>query len=196
MAVSNQITGMSLEDFMRLWAEEGPFELIDGERIPVMAQVFGASNIANNLAFALNAYCIPKEIGKAFTETTFVLVPFGTPNWVKGSRIPDVMFIRAKILAEYKTEHPDWEIYPLALVPDLAVEIVSNEDDYLVVMKKVRSYLADGVQVVWLIEPPERIVNVYSANNPKHPIVMTNEDKLSGGDVIPGFEISVKDIFV
>jgi len=102
MVIGEAMTGMSLDEFMRLWDEEGPFELIDGERVPVSPQMFGATNSANNLAFALNTYSIPKGLGPAFVEATFVLTLFGESNWVTGSRVPDALYIRAEKLAQYK----------------------------------------------------------------------------------------------
>lgn len=195
MVIGEAMTGMSLDEFMRLWDEEGAFELIEGERIAMSPKVFGHTSVQKKLVVAFNNYANPKGLGEAFPEGTFVLVPFGVSNWVTGSRTPDVMFIRAEKLAQYKAEHPNWERYPLSLIPDLVVEVVSENDTYVDVMKKVRAYLRDGVQIVWLVDPFNRMVMVYAAADPQHPVMLAEDNQLTGGDLIPGFEISVKEIF-
>jgi len=56
----------------------------------------------------------------------------------------------------------------------------------------VGNYLAVGV-VVWLIDPVARTVEIYT---PGHAVVTLNDGQtLSGGDVLPGFSVPVKDLF-
>lgn len=52
-----------------------------------------------------------------------------TPNWVTGSRQPDVMFSTAERINAYKEANPDWKRKPYVLVPDLVVEVMSVNDD-------------------------------------------------------------------
>ncbi len=193
MVIKDTVEGMSLDDFMRLWDEEGPFELIDGERIPVPTKMFGNSRIANKLMLSLNNHSLAKGVGEAYVEATFVLT-MDTPNWVKGARIPDVMYIRAERWAEYRAANPDWESKPLILVPDIVIEIVSENDDYPDVTKKIILYFKDGVQQVWLIEPQSRVITVY-VGNIKNLKTLLEGDVLTGGDTIPGFEIAVSELF-
>jgi Uma2 family endonuclease len=192
MVIKDTVEGMSLADFMRLWDEEGPFELIDGERIPVPTKMFGNIRIANKLMLSLNTHALAKGLGEAYVEATFVLT-MDTPNWVKGARIPDVMYIRAERWAAYHAANPDWETKPLILVPDIVVEIVSENDDYPDVTKKIIHYFKDGVQQVWLIEPQSRVITVYIGNI-KNLKTLLDGDVLTGGDTVPGFEIAVSDL--
>lgn len=187
-------TGMSLKDFMRLYYEEGAFELVDGKRIPVPTKMFGHINIANELMLLLNSYARLKGVGRAYVDAPFVTMPDQNNQWVNSSRVPDVMFIRAERLQEYKRTTPGWEMCPLAISPDLVVEIIGEEDTYLSVMKRVNAYLKEGVKTVWVIEPSTRSMSSHSGGNGKLPI-MSEKDKLSGGDIIPGFEIAVEKIF-
>ena len=41
--------GMPMEEFIRLYDTEGPFELIDGERKPIMPQVAGHGEVVREL---------------------------------------------------------------------------------------------------------------------------------------------------
>ena len=54
-------------------------------------------------------------------------------------------------------------------------------------------YLANGVELVWLIDPSCRTITVYTPNS--GPRVFNEEDILTGGDVLPGFRCKVADFF-
>ena len=79
------------------------------------------------------------------------------------------------------------------LVPDLAVEVISLNDIFKDVLAKVREYFHYGVQVVWVIAPEERQVYVYDA--PTHVRILTGQDELTGGEVVPGFRMPLGHLF-
>ena len=185
--------GMPLKDFMRLYYEQGAFELVDGKRVSVPTKMFGQINIANELMLLLNSFSRLKGLGRAYVDAPYVMMPEKDTAWVSGSRVPDVMFIRADRLAEYKRTTPGWEQCPLAIAPDLVVEIIGEEDSYLTIMQRVAAYLKEGVQMVWLVEPNTRKISIHAASD-KTPL-LGEKDKLNGGDIIPGFEITVEKVF-
>jgi Uma2 family endonuclease len=193
MAAEEKV-GIGMKEFMRLYFEEGAFELVDGKRIPVPTKMFGQINIANELMLLLNSFARLKGIGRAYVDAPFVTMPEKNNAVVTGSRVPDVMFIRAERLQEYKRTTPGWEMCPLAISPDLVVEIIGEEDSYLAVMKRVNAYLQEGVRMVWIVEPISRTVSVHAGSAARLPM-LTERDRLSGGEVIPGFEINVEKIF-
>jgi Uma2 family endonuclease len=186
---------MTLEDFMTLYSDEGAFELIDGERIPVMPHVADSGIVAFEFAQRLAAYVKERQLGKVFSEVPFVLPDEYDANWVKGSRVPDVMFIRADRLTALAESDPDWRKKPVLLVPDLAVEVVSPTDRYSQVNQKVERYLSDGVKLVWVIDPEEKMVIVHRAGSPQQ-TRLTAADTLSGEEVVEGFEVQVSQLFV
>jgi Uma2 family endonuclease len=118
---------MPLDEFIQDY-DEHPFELLNGERIPRLPSVFGHSETLMTMFRALDAYAIAQGTGNAYSETTFILPDADEQNWVKDSRIPDVMFYVGKRIADYKQAHPDHRVRPLALVPDVVVEVVSPND--------------------------------------------------------------------
>src|SRR5258708_28839150 len=187
-----RIAGMGVDEFISLYNEKGPFELSDGEIITMSPPKLGHGNSAGNIYYAIRDLAQPRKIGRAFMEVPYVLTD--DPNWVKGSRVPDVTFIRAERWEKYSSENPDWRKKPLILVPDLVVEIVSPTDRYVDVEKKVMQYLADGVQILWLVNPEHHTVTVYRASS-NQPTRLTTNDALDGADIIPGFTISVASIF-
>ena len=186
--------GMSWEEFSRTWDEIGPFELINGAVIPMPPKVHGHNKFAHNIDFAINTFAKPRQLGEAYTEGTFIRPDSEERNWIKGSRIPDVLYYRMERLKAYYESNEDWETKPLALAPDLVVEIISSNDTHHAVSEKVEGYLAMGVQIVWVITPPQRIIEVHTAGSNTIE-KLTSGDALSGGTVLPEFTMAVDDVF-
>jgi Uma2 family endonuclease len=182
---------MSMDEFIRRFQQEGPFEFIDGEIVPKMPTVSGHNKLAKRLFLAL----LPFEqqgFGQVFQEATYVLID--TPQWVRGSRLPDVMFVSAERLAQFERETPDADNKPYILVSDIVIEIVSPTDNYSDIGRRVQHYLNDGVRLVWVLDPQiqETIVHTLGSDQQTR---LTGEATLTGGDVLPGFALSFSAIF-
>lgn len=184
--------GIPFAEFIRLFEQEGPFEFVDGERIPVLPGVAEHSEIIKLVYQSLLAYEQQTRLIVTYAETAYVLVH--TPNWVTGARIPDVMVYAASRIADYKAKDVDWRKKPFVLVPDLAVEVVSPHDIYTDVDEKVDRYLSDGVRLVWVMNPRTASVRVHSAST-IHSTRLTEEHILDGGEVLPDFQLPIKEIF-
>jgi Uma2 family endonuclease len=72
-----------------------------------------------------------------------------------------------------------------AVIPELAVEVISPSNIFEEVLGKVHEYFQAGVQHVWGIAPPQQQVYVYQS--PSHIRVLDVQDKLTGGTFLPGF---------
>ena len=59
--------------------------------------------------------------------------------------------------------------------------------------KKLGEYFSAGVQVVWIVNPRKRTVQVYTAVH--RSVVFTESETLDGGDVLPGFVLRLKELF-
>lgn len=190
MSVQERV-GMPMDEFIRQF-DEAPFELIDGERILIVPPVAIHVVILKIIYGALYRYEQMTGIGVAFTEAPFVLAD--TSNWVKGSRVPDTMFYLAERWTAYITAVLDWYSKPFVFVPDLCVEIISANDNYADVEAKVDRYLADGVRLVWVVDPYNRTVAVYAPGSDQI-TRLSGDSTLSGSDLLPGFALPLKDIF-
>jgi Uma2 family endonuclease len=101
---------------------------------------------------------------------------------------PDIGFIRReRIPASFDFQH----YFPVP--PDFAIEVVSPSNTYAEAIAKVELYLEAGVPLVWLVMPRRRAVTVYRPG--QEPVTMVEGDELDGGDVVPGFRLSVGDLF-
>lgn len=190
MAVQERV-GMPMEAFIRQF-EAAPFELIDGERMLVVPPVALHVLILKVIYTALLKYEQTTGVGFAFSEAPFVLAD--VPDWVKGSRIPDASFYQAERWQAYLASTPDWSGKPFVLVPDLCVEIISTNDNYQDVDAKVDAYLSDGVKLIWVVNPRNQSVAVYTAGSDQF-TRLTLGTTLTGGDLLPGFALSLRDIF-
>ena len=76
--------------------------------------------------------------------------------------------------------------------PDLAVEVVSPSDEPRQRSIKITNYLAAGT-VVWMVYPLARELEVHAQGQRVR--IYGVEDTLEGGDLLPGFEMAIKDIF-
>ena len=79
------------------------------------------------------------------------------------------------------------------ITPDFVIELRSSSDTIKSLQSKMREYIENGVRLGWLIDPVQKKVYIYRANGEME--VLQNPEKLSGEDVLPGFELNVQEIF-
>lgn len=104
-------------------------------------------------------------------------------------RIPDVAYAswdRIPGRKAPKVPVPD-------LIPDLVVEVLSKSNTKREMERKRKEYLASGVRIIWLVDPKRRNVVVIRADGSK--TVLDATKTLDGGDVLPGFTLSLRDLF-
>lgn len=190
IAEPREHVGMAMDDFIAQF-DKAPFEYIDGEIKPLMPTVFIHSWITK-VFFKLLLALEEQESIVVFSETTFVMA--ANPSWVTGSRVPDVMVYDRARLVEYQSQQPEMGKLPLILVPDLCIEVISQNDPYSEIVKKVRGYLQDGVRIVWLVDPSERTVTLHTQGS-QQSTMLAEDDMLDGGAVVSSFRIRVGDIF-
>jgi Uma2 family endonuclease len=99
---------------------------------------------------------------------------------------PDAVFI-ANASLPIRTSSEGY----LATIPDLVVEVRTKNDTAAEVQSKVDDYLAAGVRVVWVADPQARTVTAHRAGALPH--VFHEDDTLSVEDIIPGFQLPVRD---
>jgi len=104
-------------------------------------------------------------------------------------RIPDVSFVSWE-----KLPGRDVPREPVAeLVPDLAVEVLSEGNTRREMDRKLREYFEAGVKAVWLIDPRSRSAEVFAS--PADHIRIEEDGVIDGGSVLPGFELSLRELF-
>lgn len=77
--------------------------------------------------------------------------------------------------------------------PLLAVEVLSPSDKQSEVHEKVTLYLESGVPTVWIVDPFFKMVHVHQRGVASQ--TFNDQQTLSGGDALPGLEVSVGELF-
>lgn len=113
---------------------------------------------------------------------------FCLPNGAK--RSPDVAWITKERWEALAPE--DRKKFP-PIAPDFVLELVSPSDDLADVQAKMREYMENGVRLGWLIDPESKLVEIYRQNQPVE--VLQSPTTLAGEDVLPGFVLSLRNIW-
>jgi Uma2 family endonuclease len=179
--VRQQVTA----DELLLMPDDGfRYELVKGElrRMTPAGNVHGRGTMS--FAWRLAQYVDENRLGTVYAaETGFRLAT--DPDTV---RAPDVAFVsRASVEAVGEVEG----FWPEA--PDLAVEVVSSGDSYADVEEKFFAWLDAGTKMVVVINPRQHSATVYKS--PSDITALAEADVLDGGEIVPGFELAVREIF-
>jgi Uma2 family endonuclease len=170
-------------DLLRLMRRTGRlYELVDGVLVE-KTMGYREGSLGGWLIRLIGHYLDEHDLGDlAGADATMRLM--------KGLvRVPDVSFTRWEKFPGGKL--PD-EAIP-DLVPDLAVEVLSKTNTVGEMQRKLKEYFLTGTSLVWLVDPEKRTVTVHTA--PDVSCVLTEDDTLDGGDVLPGFLLAVSRIF-
>ena len=160
------------------------FELVDGELIEMPGAGMLHNLIAALIYELIRDFAREHDLGLAFTDGLGYVIR-RDPDQV---RIPDASFVASdRLPAEGIPE----SFSPVA--PDLAVEVVSPNDNASDLHEKVQEYLGAGVQTVWVVWPRLRSVTVHHADGTSRDL--GQEDEIDGGDVLPGFGVPVASFF-
>ena len=175
---------MTAEELALIPDDGDQYELVGGVLTRMAPASFRPSNIAARITVRIGAYAEAHGLGEVTVADGGYLLERG-PDTV---RVPDVAFVRAERVPTLEEQ----EHFP-ALAPDLAVEVISPSDRMSEVEDKVRQYLASGVPLVWVFDPRRRGVTVHRPG--RAPLVLGEGDAFDGEDVLPGFRLSVSDVF-
>jgi Uma2 family endonuclease len=153
-------------------------ELVNGEIIEKDATEL-RSVVAGNILSALWAFVKQLHMGRVLGRVTY-----HKPGDVYHLLNPDVSFSSA--------QRPVLKVGYVPEMPDLVAEVKSPADNLEQLRRKVLYFLANGTKLVWLVIPEKRLIEVYAPDDEQ---VLTEGDTLNGGDVLPGFEMPVRDVF-
>lgn len=174
---------IDVETFERIAAQpenrDRRLELIDGEIVEKAMPTEQHGLYGGNLYVALAAFAHPRKLGRVTIETRC-----RKPDDPHNALIPDISFSSAR--------RPLVEQGSVPELPDLVVEIQSPDDSLKALREKIRYYLKNGTRMALLILPNKRLIEVYT---PQMELILTENDTLNGGDVLPGFELPVTAVF-
>lgn len=166
--------------------EEPLIEVVNGREVETPHMTALASWFASQLATSVALYGKEMNLGCAVVETLFRLRV--APEY---SRRPDVAFVSYERWPKDKMEGLDQNTWPVT--PDLAAEVVSKHDEVEALLEKLEEYFAAGVRQVWVMVPKKALIYVYDSFTRVR--ILTRDDVLEGGAVLPGFSLVLKEFF-
>ena len=176
--------GMTLEAFLK-WPriDEKPYlEYCDGRIEVKVSPQRRHGVIEKNMTWALDRFAAPAKLGAAYPE---LRCTFGGR-----SIVPDVVFqLEANIPVDEMGLLLDESVLP----PDIHVEIRSPDQSARKTREKLEHSIANGCPLGWYIDPERRTVDVYRPG--MAPQRLAADGHLDGAPVLPGFGLSVEEIF-
>lgn len=150
---------MTLDNLLEL-GEDSRVEIINWELVN-MAPAGGLHQIiAMNILRILDNYIQVHDIGLVMPDQMTYLMK-SSASGIKNSFVPDVSYFSHDNVPE------NWDIEkPHPGAPDLAVEIISPNDNAEIVKAKVKTYLEKGTQQVWLVYPKTQAIEQYTRDKP------------------------------
>ena len=141
------------------------------------------SMLAMIIGTEINIFLRVHNLGK-------VLGADGTLKILPGMvKIPDVSFISWNRWPKEKLPRR-----PIpAIVPDLAVEVLSETKTKSEMEVKLKKYFRAGVRLVWYVDPETGTARVFTS--PTDVAEIDENGMLDGGDVLPGFRFSLRQLF-
>jgi Uma2 family endonuclease len=183
--MTTQAQPITARDLLLMPADGFRYELLRGELKKMAPAGHRHGRIVVNLTTPLDQHVRVNDLGAVYaSETGFQIA--SDPDTV---RAPDVAFVSRERLAAVGDVEGYW---PGA--PDLAVEVISPGDTYSEVEDKVLEWLDAGVRLVVVVNPRKRAVTVYRSRTDI--AILTEEEVIDGGEVVPGWTMPVASLFV
>lgn len=180
MAISQR--KLTLEQFLELPEAEPALELHDGMVTQKMSPTGPHSGLQTDLATTFNIFAMPRGLARAFSELR--------ANFAGSSFVPDVsVYRRGRVPAD---EHGDLAHYSYE-PPDIAVEVASPGQSLRELADRCRWYVEHGVEIALLVHPRRRWVRVFRVGMELGPL--RGADRIDLSDVLPGFELTVDQLF-
>lgn len=171
---------MSIEQF-ETFCFANPELVVEREpdgTLTLMSPVSPISGRRENIVNAFLTYYALDKRGASFSSSTGFQLPDSSV------RSPDACYVSAEQMVNF-VEDDLRHFAPI--VPEFIVEIVSPTDRLSDVEKKMREcWIANGVQLAWLIDVDNDRLWIYRADHSVELVTPLNQE-LTGEDVLPGF---------
>ncbi|MDQ3636258.1 MAG: Uma2 family endonuclease [Acidobacteriota bacterium] len=162
------------------------FELDKRGKLIIMPPTFLETSRKNNeVNFQLTFWAKKDKTGLPFESDGM----FTLPNGAK--RAPDAFWITKEKYFSLTEEEREEKF--ARIIPDFVIELRSKTDNLKTIKEKMEEYIENGVRLGWLIDPYEKQVYIYRQNGEVE--ILDNPKRVSGEDVLQGFELDLAEIF-
>jgi Uma2 family endonuclease len=161
------------------------YEVVDGQVLENPPMGAEESLFACFLHELMGPFARSHRLGRVVTETLFLI---DRDRNLK--RRPDMAFV-SDARWSLRRRAPRTEAWDV--VPDLAVEVVSETNSANSVVIKIEEYFRAGARKVWVIYPVVSKVYVYDSPALVH--ILQLGDELDDADLLPGFRVALSTLF-
>lgn len=175
---------MTAEDLQELPEDHMRHELIAGELRTTPFAGHEHGSVGMTFAAFLGIHVKEERLGQVYAAGTGFFISTN-PDTVCA---PDVSFVtteRLNLITKKEGFFPG--------SPDLAVEVTEPHEHYNEVEEKVRLWLQYSTRMVIVIDPHTETLKVQRSPNDVQ--ILTKEDTLEVDDVIPGWTLSLAELF-
>ncbi len=159
------------------------FELERGEIVEMSLPGERHGVVCGNAAWMLGGFVRQRRRGYVCPNDTGLIVE-RDPDTVRG---PDVsLYDDVRRYDQLQIKYSDQP-------PKLVVDVLSPNDTWSKVWRRVGQFLAMGVFLVWVLDPEERTATVCRSG--REPIVFDADQEVSGEEIIPDLRCKVADFF-
>ena len=137
-----------------------------------------------DIAVELGIWNKQTKLGKGFDSST----GFKLSNGKDVS--PDVAWIKKE---RWHSLTPEQQNKFAPIAPDFVIELRSASDNLKLLQEKMQEYIANGVELAWLIDRKQRKVFIYRPNCAVEEL--DNPQTLNGEDILPGFVLDLSEIW-
>lgn len=161
----------------------GPCELIDGRIVLMSPTNIEHASLETIISWYLHGFVTNKDLGWVLVGEVGIYIR-RRPDRIRAA---DVAFISKQRLPTRPRRGY------LTVAPELVIEIVSPDDRWEGIRKKVEEYFSIGVERVWIMEPDNKQVLVFHSATEFQ--TLSEADTLKGEGILDGFEASVAKLF-
>jgi Uma2 family endonuclease len=173
------VSPLTIDDFEKLPdALALNHELVDGELVDVSGNTPNHNGLRDLLLAMLLFYVNEHKLGRVITEQEY--------DFDGNAHGPDVSFFGPDKVSLCEARRRVQRF-----VPDLAIEIVSQNDTFERLIGKAHRYRSCGTKEVWIFSIESREAYVFSVDGR----AILDEDGLFQSSLIPGFSTRIGDLF-
>ena len=155
-------------------------ELIEGDIVIMSPSGLESEEVGTEIARLLGNWVRPRKLGRVIGSSAGFILPNSD------LRAPDASFIKAEKLKRTTENYAE-------VVPDLIFEVKSKNDSLKKLREKIEEFLSLGTMVGVLVDPRQRIMEVYSLQ--KETRTLHDGDVFIVPEILPGWEFPVEEIW-
>ena len=173
---------LTLEEFLALPEEKPALEYFDGVVTQKVSPERDHSTLQYQICEWINVAARPRKLAFAFPELR--------TTHGGASRVPDVAVYTWERIPRERSERGTVDVFT---PPDIAIEIASPGQGRRKLLDRCRWFVGQGARLALLVEPRRRSITVVYPDGRLR--VLTGDDVLDLGEVIPGLSLVVGELF-